>query len=195
MSNSASLPRFTEAEYLALEMASERKHEFVDGMIVAMAGARPPHNLLATSATVLLHALARPRGCVVLGSDQRVHVPSTGLYTYPDISVACGERRYHGDDPPSLLNPIVIVEVTSNTTENYDRGAKFVHYQAIESLREYLVVSHRTRRIEHHERLETGQWLLTVSTAGAMIGLAALGGALRLDELYDGIDLTEGAAR
>jgi Uma2 family endonuclease len=186
---------FTEAEYLALEKASDRKHEYVDGVIIAMAGARPPHNLLVSNLMALLHRAARDRGCVVMGSDQRVHVPATGLYTYPDVLVACGERRYHRDDPPSLLNPRLLLEVTSDSTENYDRGAKFVHYQAVVSLMEYVVVSHRRPRIEHHRRLDTGQWLLTVAEAGAQaVHLETVGCALSLGEVYGDIDLTEGVS-
>ena len=101
---SSSVPTgFTPVEYLALERASDRKHELVDGAIVARAGARPPHNMLAANVTVALGLLSRERGCAVLTSDQRVHVPATGLYAYPDVTVACGERRYDDGEPPSLL--------------------------------------------------------------------------------------------
>jgi Uma2 family endonuclease len=195
MSSSVPVSIFTEAEYLALERASDRKHEYLDGAIVLMAGARPAHNLLVTNLTVRLHALARPRGCVVMGSDQRVHVPATGVYTYPDLSVACGERRYRSDDPPSLLNPMILVEVTSDSTEHYDRGGKFIHYQAVSSLKDYLVVSHREPRLEHHRRLDGGQWLLTVATTPqATVMLETLGGSLALDHVYSEIDLGEGAS-
>ena len=129
---------FTEGEYLALERVSDRKHEFVGGAIVAMAGARPPHNILAANMTSALVALGRGQGCVTMTSDQRVHVPKTGLYAYPDVTVACGERRYDGNEPPSLLNPTLLVEVTSDSTEDYDRGTKFLHYQAIATLEEYV---------------------------------------------------------
>src|SRR5438552_1694262 len=91
--------QFTEAEYLALEAASSTKHEFVDGYIVSMAGAKPAHNKLAVNVTVRLHALARGRGCSVLNSDQRVHVPATGLYCYPDVTVVCGQEKYRSDSP------------------------------------------------------------------------------------------------
>lgn len=189
----ATATRFTEAEYLALESASETKHEFVNGSIVAMAGARPPHNPLAVNMSAALLALVRGRGCVVLSSDQRVHVPATGLYTYPDVTVACGDRRYKEDNPPSLLNPTCLVEVTSDTSEDFDRGSKFVHYQAIESLREYVVVSHRERRIDHHRRLDSGQWLYTAyASADAVVELPALGGSIRIAEVYDDVDLDEG---
>jgi Uma2 family endonuclease len=185
----------TEAEYLALERASDSKHEFVAGTIVAMAGARPPHNMLAANMTAALSLLCRSKGCVVMTSDQRIHVPATRLYAYPDVTVACGERRYHDDDPPSLLSPTLLVEVTSDSTEEHDRGTKFLHYQAIASLREYIVVSHRTRRVDHHRRLDSGQWLLTTySGEDADIALPALGGSVTLAELYHKVDLAEGAA-
>ena len=184
---------FTEAEYLALEAASTTKHEFIAGAIVAMAGARPAHNVIAGNVTALLFALVRDRDCVVMTSDQRVHVPATRLYTYPDVTVACGERRYANDNPPSLLNPTVLVEVTSDTSEDYDRGTKFLHYQAIASLREYVVISHRERRVDHHRRLETDQWLQTTFTEdNATIALPAVGGSVRLADLYLKVDLDEG---
>jgi len=184
---------FTEVEYLAVEHASETKHEFVAGVIVAMAPARPPHNMLAASATMALGGLVGPRDCVVMSSDQRVHVPSTRLYAYPDVTVACGERRYDDGEPPSLLNPTVLVEVTSDTTEEYDRGTKFLHYQGIESLREYLVISHRELRVFHHRRLDTGQWLLTeLAGADASVELPTLGGSIALQSLYAKVALDEG---
>lgn len=195
MTSSVPVQTFTVAEYMALERASDTKHEYGDGRIIAMAGARPPHNLLVTNLTVLLHVLASERGCVVMGSDQRVHVPATGLYAYPDLMVVCDERRYARGDPPSLLNPTMLVEVTSDSTEDYDRGAKFIHYQAVSSLEEYLVVSHRARRIEHHRRLDTGQWLLTVAaTEEAIVELASLEGTLQVQAVYGDIDLDEGAS-
>ncbi len=184
---------FTETEYLALEKASDRKHEFVDGAIVAMAGARPPHNALASNASSALVVLTRGRGCLTLSSDQRVHVPATRLYTYPDVTLACGERRYDDAEPPSLLNPTLIVEVTSDSTEDYDRGTKFLHYQSIDELRHYVIVSHRERRIDHFRREGDGQWHLTTHTRDAgVLDLPEHGGGISLSALYDGVDLDEG---
>ncbi len=184
---------FTEAEYLALERASETKHQLIDGAIVAMAGARPPHNALASNAASALVILTRGRGCLTFSSDQRVRVPATKLYTYPDVTLACGERRYDEADPPSLLNPTLIVEVTSDTTEDFDRGRKFLHYQSIAELRDYLIVSHRERRIDHFRREGDGQWRLATHTRGdARVALAEHGGSIALTDIYDGIDLDEG---
>jgi Uma2 family endonuclease len=184
---------FTEKEYLALEQASDRKHEFIDGAIVAMAGARPAHNALASNVTAALVQLSRGRGCLTLNSDQRVHVPATGLYTYPDVTLACGERRYAKDVPPSLLNPTVLVEVTSDTTEDFDRGKKFLHYQSIPELRDYLIVSHRARRIDHFRREGDGQWRLVTHTRGdAQVSMPDFDGYLALADVYAGVDLAEG---
>lgn len=88
-------------------------------------------------------------------------MPGTGLYAYPDVTVACGPRTYDGKEPPSLRNPSLLVELTSDSTEDYDRGTKFLHYQAIASLQEYVIVSHRERRVNRFRRLDNGQWLST----------------------------------
>jgi len=184
---------FTETEYLALEKASDRKHEFVDGTIVAMAGARPPHNALASNISAALVVLTRGRGCLTLNSDQRVHVPATKLYTYPDVTVACGERRYDDAEPPSLLNPTLVVEVTSDSTEDFDRGRKFLHYQSIAELRDYVIVSHTERRIDHFRREGDGQWHLTTHTLDdALVDLPEHGGAIALFDVYGNVDLDEG---
>ncbi|MCL2776675.1 MAG: Uma2 family endonuclease [Polyangiaceae bacterium] len=187
---------FTEAEYLALEKASDHKHEFVDGAILAMAGARPAHNALASHVAAALVALTRGRDCLTLSSDQRVHVPATKLYTYPDVTVACGERRYDDADPPSLLNPTLVVEVTSDSTEDFDRGKKFLHYQSIIELRDYVIVSHRERRIDHFRREGDGQWHLATHTRDdARVDFPAYGGAFCLSDIYVNIDLNEGRQR
>lgn len=186
---------FTEREYLALEAVSETKHEFVDGKIVGMAGASPAHNALAANATAALVLLSRGKPCITLTSDQRVHVPATGLYTYPDVVVACGERRYTSDQPPaSLLNPTVVVEVTSETTEDFDRGKKFLHYQSIAELRDYVIVSHLERRVDHYRRSDRGEWIVASHTTDdARVVLSGLDGSFAVKDLYDGVDLGEGS--
>lgn len=184
---------FTEAEYLALEKASDRKHELIDGAILAMAGARPAYNALASNMSAALVVLTRGRGCLTLNSDQRVHVPATKLYTYPDVTLACGERRYDDADPPSLLNPTLVVEVTSDSSEDFDRGKKFLHYQTIAELRHYVIVSHSERRIDHFRREGDGQWHLTTHThEDSLVDLPEHGGAIALSEVYANVDLDEG---
>jgi Uma2 family endonuclease len=178
--------QYTPAEYLALERASETKHELVNGEIVAMAGASPEHNLIAGNLIRRLAELLDARPCVVLTSDQRVHVPATGLYAYPDVTVICGGIERHPDDDHALVNPRVIVEVLSDSTEAYDRGAKFAHYQSIPSLEEYALVSTRERRVEHYRRQGRREWLLTVyAEEDARVVFPALGGEVTLASIYE----------
>lgn len=184
---------FTEVEYLALEAASDTKHEFIDGAIVAMAGASPAHNALAANTTAALRTLSRGKPCVTLTSDQRIHIPMTALYTYADVLVAWGDRRYKPELPPSLLNPSVIVEVTSDTTEDYDRGKKFLNYQSLPDLQDYVIVSHREVRIDHYRRSKGGEWILATHTAlDSLVTLTGLEGAFTVNDVYEGVDLAEG---
>jgi Uma2 family endonuclease len=126
--------------------------------------------------------------CAVFTSDQRLHVEATGIFTYPDVSVACGPR-FHPKHRDNLVNPTLIVEVLSKSTEAYDRGAKFAHYQTLPSLTDYVLVSQRERRIEHFRRLDTGQWLLTVHQGDdAVLKLPALGCEIPLADIYSGTD-------
>ena len=182
-------PRVSPAEYLALERAGETKHELVNGEIVAMSGASPVHNLVAMNLGRRLGELVAAKPCVVLSSDQRVYVPATGLFAYPDLTVVCGRPELHPEDDHTLINPRVIVEVLSDSTEAYDRGAKFAHYQSIVSLEEYVLVSTRERRLEHYRRQGTGQWLLTVHVGDeARVAFPALGGELPLASVYEKVD-------
>ena len=179
-----------EDEFLALERRSETKHELVNGQIVAMAGATFEHNVLAANVLAALGVLLRGKGCKAVGSDQRVHVPATGLFTYPDVTVVCGTPAFHPKDPVTLINPRVLVEVLSDATERYDRGAKFAHYRSIPSLAEYVLVAQDEPRVEHFRRVETGQWLLTVASGeGARVELPALGCALLVGDVYEGVEL------
>lgn len=190
MTQSAEQLVFTEDEYLAHELGTEAKHELINGAIVAMAGASREHNAIVGNIVGLLRALLKQRRCLVFPSDQRVHVEATGLFTYPDVSVACDDLRFHPKNRDTLLNPCVLVEVLSDSTEAYDRGAKFAHYRAIPSLQEYVLVSQHEHKIEHYRRLETGQWVLTVFEGDAAAAdLPALGCALSLAEVYDKLDL------
>ncbi|MDX1654593.1 MAG: Uma2 family endonuclease, partial [Candidatus Competibacteraceae bacterium] len=127
-------------EYLALERRSELRHEYLDGAIYAMVGASPAHNLIVTNVVGELRQQLKRRPCRVYATDQRVRVRSTGLYTYPDLVVSCGGERFDERDQRTLLNPLLIVEVLSRSTESYDRGAKFEHYRRIPELQEYLLI-------------------------------------------------------
>jgi Uma2 family endonuclease len=181
--------RVSSAEYLAVERASETKHELVNGVILAMSGASPVHNLVTMNLGGRLRELVGAKPRVVLSSDQRVHVPATGLFAYPDLTVVCGPLELHPEDDHTLLNPKVIVEVLSDSTEAYDRGAKFAHYQSIVSLEEYVLVSTRERRVEHYRRQESGQWLLTVHVGDeSRVAFPALGGDVSLSSVYEKVE-------
>ncbi|MBI2950427.1 MAG: Uma2 family endonuclease, partial [Verrucomicrobia bacterium] len=137
-------PRLSEAEYLEIERQAEFKSEFYDGEMFAMAGGSPQHSLVSVNTVAELRDKLKSR-CVVFNAGLRVKVEATGLLTYPDASVVCGPQRFFEED--TLLNPGLIVEVLSDSTEAYDRGKKFEHYRQIASLREYLLVSQTEPRI------------------------------------------------
>lgn len=173
----------TEAEYLARERAARDKHEFSAGESFAMAGAKRAHNLVVANLVTALCTTLRARPCEVYPSDMRVKVSATGLYTYPDASVVCLEPQFEDAELDTLLNPEVIFEVLSDTTEAYDRGDKFAAYQTIPTLREYVLVSTRRRRVERFTREAGGGWHLETFEAGALVELS-VGCSVAVDELY-----------
>lgn len=177
-------------EYIAQERRAATKHELIHGEVVAMAGGSPRHNAITANVTRALGTLLKQRPCIVFSSDQRVYVEETGLYTYPDVTVTCDGPRFHPTHTDTLLNPRLIVEVLSDSTEAYDRGAKFGHYRALSSFQEYLLVSQHGPNIDHYLRLETGQWVLSVYKGDtAMVKLPSLGCDLPLSEVYEKIEL------
>jgi Uma2 family endonuclease len=185
----------TADEYLERERPRDEKHELVHGVEIAMAGGTPRHNVIAMNLGAALKQRLRGRRCLVFPSDQRVHVEATGLFTYPDLTVVCDRPRFHPNGRDTLVNPRLVVEVLSSSTEAYDRGAKFAHYQSIASLEEYVLVSQTPERVEHYRRLETGQWLLTVSEGeGAVLVLPGLGCDVPLAEIYAGTELLDEVA-
>lgn len=160
MSSVAVQSHLTPAEYLALERKATTKSEYFDGQIYAMSGASRAHNLIVANLLSALHTQLSKRDCEVYANDMRVKVDVTGLYTYPDVLVVCDEPRFEDASLDTLLNPNVLVEVLSPSTEAYDRGEKFSHYRHLESLQEYVLVAQNCIRVEHYLRQEE-QWLLT----------------------------------
>ena len=176
--------RYTYEEYLDYERDSELKHEFIDGEILAMAGGSRRHNALAARVVAALEVARRP-GCVVFQSDQKVRVLATGRATYPDASLVRGAIEGDPADPRghTITNPTVIVEVLSPSTEEDDRGAKWLHYQLLPSLREYVLVSQAQPRIEVYRRLDSGAWEYRDTTSGSV--LLESGARLDLSLLFD----------
>ena len=177
----------TPAEYLAFERAqTDAKHEYLNGEITMMAGASLEHNRIVSNLVATLHAQLRGRPCDVFSGDMRVYISATGLYTYPDIAALCGEPQLEDDASDTLLNPAVIMEVLSPSTEAYDRGRKFDHYRNLESLQTYVLVAQDRWQIELYQRQDTGDWLLSVIKGPeARISLSAIGCELALADVYE----------
>jgi Uma2 family endonuclease len=177
--------RLTEAEYLEIERRAEFKSEFLDGEMFAMSGGTLPHGLIASNLSRAIGNQLEGSPCVVYGSDVRVKIPAAGLYTYPDVSVACGENQVEDEHNDTLLNPTVIVEVLSDSSAAYDRGQKFEFYRQLPSLREYLLVSQYRPHIEHYVRQDSGAWLLCeVAGLESKLSLASLDITISLTKVY-----------
>ncbi|HEX6985850.1 MAG TPA: Uma2 family endonuclease [Planctomycetaceae bacterium] len=156
--------RYTVEEYLAFERGAPSKHEYFAGNIYAMTGASRRHVLIVTNLVTALTNRLADRPCEVYSNDMRLKVSSTGLYTYPDVMVACGEPRFEDAEIDTLLNPQVVVEILSRSTKDYDLGEKFEHYREVESITDYVLVSQDARRVERRSRQPNGAW--TVSEHG-----------------------------
>lgn len=175
---------YTFAEYIELEEASGTKHEFLNGEVFAMSGGTLEHSQIAANVIGELRAQLRGRRCTVFTSDARVRVRSTGLATYPDVSVVCGSIERDPDNQNTLTNPVTLVEVLSDSTEGYDREETFSHYRRIPSLREYLLVSQRERRMEHFMRNDDGTWTLRDAAPPDIVRLLSIGCELSFEEVY-----------
>lgn len=176
--------RMTYAEYVAAEYASDVRHEFLNGEVWAMAGGTPEHAALAAAIILALGIAVRGKPCRVYTSDLRVRVLETGLSTYADVTVVCGAAETASDDPDALINPILLVEVLSDSTEAYDRGAKAAHYRRIPSLQAYVLVSQAEPLIEVYRRTTDARWELMEARSGERIDLASLGAYLDVDAIY-----------
>lgn len=184
----------TTEEYLAIERRDEYKSEYIDGEMVAMTGASRRHNLITASITGQLYPQLRGRPCEAYASDMRVRVPSTRAYLYPDVAVVCGEPRLEDDYLDTLLNPTVLVEVLSDSTERYDRGRKFGLYRTIDSLAEYVLVAQDECRVEQYVRQPDGRWLLTDHRSPeASVELTSIRCTLKLSEVYEKVSLPRAA--
>lgn len=187
--------RHTAEEYLTAERIAEYKSEFDGGKILPMPGASRQHDRIAVDITTNLNVqLSGRTDCEVFSADMRVYVPLTGLYTYPDVTVVCGEPRFTGFDVDTLLNPAVIVEVLSDSTETRDRGEKFAQYQTVPTLEEYVLIDQFRPRIEVFKRHTEGQWLYSrVDGLDASVTLASIGCTLALRDVYHRVSFEQHA--
>jgi Uma2 family endonuclease len=188
--------RITPEEYLEFERNAEVKSAFLDGELFAMSGATREHSIIVVNVVTELNVQLRERNCEVHGLDLRVKVSQTGLYTYPDVAVICGDLKFEDQHLDTLLNPDLIVEVLSNSTESYDRGKKFAHYRSIDSLRGYVLISQTEYRIERFYRQEGGSWLYSENTdSKGSIELMSVGCRLSLARVYDKVDFERARIR
>ena len=169
---------------MQLEEESSIRHEFLDGEIYAMAGGTPDHAALAAAVIGLLRA-GIPPYCRTFTSDLRIRTLS-GLSTYPDAAVVCGKTLRAADDPLAVTNPCLLVEVTSNSTEDYDRGEKLRHYKSLPSVQEILIVSHREPRVTIHRRESDGRWSTSESKSGESVQFRSVSVTVAIDDIYRG---------
>ncbi|MCI0488660.1 MAG: Uma2 family endonuclease [Blastocatellia bacterium] len=178
-------PRYTEEEYLALERASETKSEYLDGVIYAMGGASARHVQIVGNIAGELRNQLRDRPCVVYSTDLRVRVSRKGLYAYPDVVVVCGEPVFIDDELDTLTNPLLIVEVLSDSTKNYDRGEKFERYRSNNSFQEYLLIAQDRVHVERFVRQDDGTWVLhETNSLDDTVELTSVGCRLPVSEIY-----------
>ncbi len=182
---STALKSISVADYLARERSSEFRSEFFDGEIFAMGGGSPSHSLIAANFVREAGNLLKGKPCVVYTSDLRVKVSSTGLYTYPDSTIVCGELQFDDEQGDTVTNPSVIVEVLSESTEKYDRGRKFSHYRQIPSVCEIILISQNEEHVERFVRQPEGGWLLQEELdINGSFNLLSLNVTIAMSELY-----------
>lgn len=188
---------YTIAEYLTLERESEERHEFLDGQIFLMAGESEEHGIICINLAGQLYAQLRGRSCQIFTKDMKVRSgpkPKSprsikGFFSYPDLVVVCGERQYYDEHRDVLLNPTLMVEVLSPSTEDYDRAGKFERYRTwLPSFTEYVIVHQSQPRIEHHLRQSTEQWLLTtIDGLHATVRFSSISCELKLSDVYENV--------
>jgi Uma2 family endonuclease len=189
---SAAAARLTPQQYLEIERASKTKSEFFAGQMFAMSGGTRSHSLIAGNLLAALHLHLADSSCEVHSSDLRVKCEAAGLYTYPDVTVACGETHFEDPVEDTLLSPTIVIEVLSPSTEAYDRGAKFRHYREIETLQEYVLVSQDAALVEHYLRQPDNTWRLSEARGlDAMLELPTIGCTLPLRTIYQRVRLDQ----
>ena len=178
-------PKISVADYFVSDAKSEYKIEYFDGEIFMMAGASARHNLISAGLSFALFSRIRARGCFIFPGDMRLMAEEDSSYTYPDLIIVCGRPRYADTVPETLLNPTVIVEILSPSTEGRDRGRKLQRYRQIDTLQEYVLVSQSSYHVECFSREAEGGWLLTDAVGReANLNLPSLDCQISLDEIY-----------
>lgn len=179
----------TPEEYLAAEAVSEIKHDYYQGEIFAFAGATVNHNQIVSNLSAALHGAFQNRNCRVFSNDMRLWINSQNLFTYPDIVAICGKLEFYENRNDTITNPHLIAEVLSESTQDYDRGQKFMFYRAIESLREYLVIDQYSIHVEHYSKGKDNHWVLTdYNNLEDTISIPAIDFSISLTDIYDKVE-------
>ncbi len=185
--------KYTIEEYLEMENAATEKHEYYQGEIFAMSGTKMPHNRIASNTLIGFGKKLTGKPCKPYGSDLRIHIEKNTLFTYPDISIICGEVITLNNDDWNVLNPVVIIEILSPSTKNYDRGEKFKLYRDIATLKEYILIDSESISIESFYINEHGNWeLKEYKSINETVYLQAIQTSLELREIYEGTTLNTG---
>ena len=180
---------YTPDEYLALEVASEVRHEYINGEMIPMAGGTPEHNEIASILNAILRINLRGKPYSIFIADQRLWIPARKLYTYPDVMVIQRPIQLQAGRKDTVINPILIAEVLSQTTKSYDKDEKFSAYRTIPSFQEYLLIDQYRQQIEHYAKSNFKQWIFTeYHHSEDRINLTSIGCEIVLGEIYDGIE-------
>ncbi|MBI3248073.1 MAG: Uma2 family endonuclease [Deltaproteobacteria bacterium] len=180
----------TPEDYLAIERQAEYKSEYFNGEMFAMAGVSERHATIIANTMYVFVGQLKGRPCKAYSNDLRVRVSPTGLYTYPDIVVVCGQAQFADDHKDTLLNPTLIVEVLSESTKDYDRGEKFEHYRSLASFNEYVLIAQERHHVEHCVRQPDNRWLLAETNRRAdALQLSSISCTLALTEIYDKVEM------
>jgi Uma2 family endonuclease len=185
--------RMTPEEYLVFEEQSSEKHEYYGGQIVALAGGNQAHSIICSNLNALLHSQLRKRPCVIYTSDMKIRADQPRKYMYPDLAIVCGESQFEDPTRRVLLNPAVIIEVLSDSTEQYDRGKKFQYYRSIATVQEYILVAQDAKHIDHYRRQSENLWVLTsINGDDGVLELPTLECRLYLAEIYEKVPFDAG---
>ena len=180
---------YTADEYLILERESEIRHEYLNGEIFEMAGANKRHNRISMNVIRDIGNQILERECSAYGSDMRIRIPATDTYTYPDVVALCGPEEFEDDTEDNLLNPTLIIEVLSKSTEAFDRGAKFEYYQTIASFTEYVLITQEPFRVEQFVRKDVSTWTyFEFRSADDVVRLHSINCELSLRDIYHKVE-------
>lgn len=180
---------YTVDEYLALEEAADHKSEYHDGLVYAMAGGSFNHDMISGNSYAALHEFARTGPCIAFTSNMKLRIEAHNLYLYPDAMLICGQPKFEKNRTDVVLNPLILIEVLSKSTENYDRGKKFEYYRSLPTFQEYLLIDQERVYVEHYRRLHIGRWEYTILTdLEEVIKLQSISLELPLSRLYEQVD-------